>query len=47
MQSTTLDAETKTIEIENDVSPEREVMLTDAYYSGLPIEDGQITLTQE
>ena len=47
MQSTTLDAETKTIEIENAKAPEREVMLTDAYYSGLPIEDGQITLTQE
>lgn len=47
VQSTTLDAETKTIEIENAVAPEREVMLTDAYYSGLPIEDGQITLTQE
>lgn len=47
VQNTTLDAETKTVEIENAIAPEREFVLTDAYYSGLPVTDGEITLAQE
>ena len=39
--------ETKTVEIENPMAAERTFSITDANYEGLPITDGQITLTSE
>ncbi|MBP3635892.1 MAG: hypothetical protein J6J17_05545 [Bacilli bacterium] len=45
LQNTTLDTETKTLEIMNQTAAERQINLTDANYSGLPIEEGNITLT--
>lgn len=46
LQNTTLDAETKTIEILNAPATEREINLTDANYEGLPIENGQLSFTE-
>lgn len=46
VQETTLEAETKTVEIENAVAATRTFKLTDASYEGLPIADGEITLEQ-
>ena len=47
LQNTTLEEETKTVEIENPMAAERTFSITDANYEGLPITDGQITLTSE
>lgn len=44
LQTVTLEAETHTIEIENPMAASREFNLTDAYYEGLPIADGSLTL---
>lgn len=45
LQNTTLDTESKTLEIMNQAAAERQINLTDANYSGLPVEEGNITLT--
>lgn len=45
LQNTTLDSDTKTVEIANPMAPEREINLTDANYDGLPIADGSLTLS--
>lgn len=47
LQNTTLEAETKTIEIANTEATTRNIKLTDAYYENLPIADGNITLTDQ
>lgn len=47
LQNTTLDSETKTLEIENAMAESREFNITDAYYEGLPIENGELTLEKE
>lgn len=47
LQNTTLDAETKTLEIQNAMAEAREFSLTDENYSGLPIENGEITLEEQ
>lgn len=45
LQNTLMDAETKVVEIQNAEAPVREFSLTDANYEGLPIADGEITLS--
>ena len=45
VQSTTLTAQTSTVEIQNQVGATRTINLTDANYENLPIETGSITLT--
>lgn len=45
LQSTTMDSETSTLEIQNAQAEERSFTLTDANYENLPISDGQITLS--
>lgn len=44
VQSTTLTSSTVTMEITNQPGAQRTINLTDANYSGLPIDNGQITL---
>ncbi len=46
LQTTTLDQETKTVEILNPEAAARTFTLTDANYANLPIEDGEITLSE-
>lgn len=45
LQHTTMNAQTKTVEITNPLAPNRNFTLTDANYPDLPIEDGELTLT--
>lgn len=45
VQNTTLSEETATVEIANAEAATRDFTLTDANYSGLPIADGQLTLS--
>lgn len=45
LQNVEMDAETKVVEIANGDAPTREFTLTDANYEGLPIADGEITLS--
>lgn len=45
LQHTTMDAQTKTVEIANPLAPIRNFKLTDANYPDLPIEEGELTLT--
>ena len=47
LQTATLEEESVTIEISNLPAVERTINLTDAYYSGLPIENGEITLSEQ
>lgn len=47
LQNTTLEEENETVEIENPMAAERTFSITNANYEGLPITDGQITLTYE
>lgn len=47
LQNTTLDSETKTVEVLNSAAEERTFNVTDSYYENLPISDGEITLSQE
>lgn len=47
LQETTLEADSKTIEIQNPEATTRTFNLTDANYLGLPIEDGEIILSQQ
>ena len=47
LQSTELETTTKTVEIENPDANTRNFNLTDANYSGLPISDGNIILTEK
>lgn len=44
LQQVTMEADTKTVEIQNAEAVSRTFNLTDANYDGLPIADGQITL---
>ena len=44
VQSTTMVAQTETLEIQNEVGAERTINLTDANYANLPIEAGTLTL---
>lgn len=44
LQNTTLEEETKIVEIMNAVAAERTFNITDANYANLPISDGEITL---
>ena len=44
VQSTTLTTSTQTVEIENAPGATRTITLTDANYTNLPIENGEITL---
>ena len=46
LQNTTLAQETKTVEISNPEAAARTFTLTDANYANLPIEDGEITLSE-
>ena len=46
MQNTTLAQETKTVEISNPEAAARTFTLTDVNYANLPIEDGEITLSE-
>lgn len=46
LQNIKMDAESKTVEIQNTSSVERTFKITDANYTNLPIEDGNITLTE-
>lgn len=47
LQNTTLEEETKTIEIANVDATLRNIKLVDANYANLPIEDGNVTLTDK
>lgn len=47
LQNTTMNQDTKTIEIANPEAPLRKFNLTDANYIDLPIADGSIMLTSE
>lgn len=47
LQTVTLTEESITIEVENTMAESREFTLTDAYYSGLPIENANLTLTSQ
>lgn len=44
LQTTTMDSDTKTIEVENPIAAERTFTITDANYENLFIENGQINL---
>lgn len=46
LQNTTLDTESLTLEIANNIAEAREFNLTDANYAGLPITDGEIILSE-
>lgn len=46
LQSTTLTEETGVVEIQNPDAAVRTINLTDANYSGLPIENGSVTLSK-
>ncbi len=46
LQNTTLETETKTLEITNAESELRNFTVTDANYANLPIADGKITLSE-
>ena len=47
LQSVTLEAETKTVEVENPIAVSREFQLTDANYLNLPIENASLNLSGE
>ena len=47
LQSTELETSTKKVEIENPNTNTRNFNLTDVNYSGLPISDGNIILTEK
>lgn len=47
LQNVEMDAQTKTIEIQNPDAAAREFTITDQNYSGLPVTDGELTLEQE
>lgn len=47
LQTITLEASEKTVEVLNAPAKERKITLTDAYYENLPIEDGAITFTKQ
>ncbi|MBR4231324.1 MAG: hypothetical protein IKR74_04135 [Bacilli bacterium] len=44
VQNTTLTTDTATVEIQNALGAQRTINLTDANYSGLPVESGQLSL---
>ena len=44
VQNTTLTTSTSTVEIQNAPGAQRTINLTDANYSGLPVENGQLSL---
>lgn len=46
LKEVTLTEESTTIEISNPMAAARTINLTDAYYSGLPIASGEISLTE-
>lgn len=46
LYNTTLDSDTKTVEIFNEPAVQKEIKLTDQNYSGLPIEQGEIEVTE-
>ena len=46
LQTASMDAETKTIEIQNSEAATKNFKLTDANYENLPIADGEITLEE-
>ena len=47
LQTVTLESDAKTIEVENATAVEREFQLTDANYENLPIENGELKLSEE